>query len=50
MNFLVDYNLSGYAVVLLGILTKRGWLEFFSIEFLTFREIGLSMDSSDRTV
>ncbi len=50
MNFLVDYNLSGYAVVLLGILTKRGWLEFFSIQFLTFREIGLSMDSSDRTV
>ncbi|NJL88657.1 MAG: DUF5615 family PIN-like protein [Coleofasciculaceae cyanobacterium SM2_1_6] len=50
MNFLVDYNLSGYAVVFLGILTKRGWLEFFSIQFLTFREIGLSMDSSDREV
>ncbi|MBD2196190.1 MULTISPECIES: DUF5615 family PIN-like protein [Calothrix] len=50
MKFLVDYNLDGYASVLLGILTKRGWLEFFAIEFITFRETGLSMDSSDRTV
>jgi predicted nuclease of predicted toxin-antitoxin system len=50
MNFLVDYNLDGYAAVLLGILTKRGWLELFSIEFVTFREADLSMDSSDRVV
>jgi len=50
MNFLVDYNLDGYATVFLGILTKRGWLEFFSIQFFTFREAGLSMDSSDRVV
>ena len=50
MNFLVDYNLDGYAPVLLGILTKRGWLEFFSIQFVTFREIGLPMNSSDRLV
>ena len=50
MNFLVDYNLDGYAPVLLGILAKRGWLEFFSIQFVTFREIGLPMNSSDREV
>ena len=50
MNFLVDYNLDGYAAVFLGILTKRGWLEFFLIQFVTFREAGLSMDSSDRVV
>jgi predicted nuclease of predicted toxin-antitoxin system len=50
MKFLVDYNLDGYANVLLGILTKRGWLDLFSIQFVTFREMGLSMDSSDRTV
>jgi predicted nuclease of predicted toxin-antitoxin system len=50
MNFLVDYNLDGYATVLLGILTKRGWLELLSIQFVTFREIGLPMDSSDRVV
>lgn len=50
MNFLVDYNLDGYAVILLGILSKRGWLEVLSIQFVTFREAGLSMDSSDRVV
>ncbi|MDZ8055958.1 MAG: ACP S-malonyltransferase [Aulosira sp. ZfuVER01] len=50
MKFLVDYNLDGYATLLLGILAKRGWLEFFSIQFVTFKDTGLSMDSSDRTL
>lgn len=50
MNFLVDYNLDGYALVFLGILTKTGWLELVSIRFITFREVGLSMESSDRVV
>lgn len=50
MIFLVDYNLDGYALVFLGILTKRGWLEFLSIRFVTFKEAGLSMDASDRVV
>ena len=49
MTFLVDYNLDGYALNFLGILTKLGWLEFISIQFVTFREIGLLMESSDRT-
>ena len=50
MIFLVDYNLDGYALVFLGILTKRGWLEFLSINFVTFGEVGLPMDASDRLV
>lgn len=50
MIFLVDYNLDGYALVFLGILTKLGWLELMSIRFVTFKEAGLSMDSSDRVV
>ncbi|MCY7393717.1 MAG: DUF5615 family PIN-like protein [Leptolyngbyaceae cyanobacterium CAN_BIN12] len=50
MTFLVDYNLDGHALVFLGILTKLGWLEFISIQFVTFREAGLSMESSDRVV
>lgn len=50
MNFLIDYNLDGYALLLLGILTKLGWLELVSIRFVTFREAGLSMDASDRLV
>ena len=47
MIFLVDYNLDGYAVVFLGILAKLGWLELIPIQFVTFKEAGLSMDSSD---
>jgi predicted nuclease of predicted toxin-antitoxin system len=50
MKILVDYNLDGYALVLLGLLTKLGWLELISIQFITFRDAGLSMDSSDRFV
>lgn len=50
MIFLVDYNLDGYAPIFIAILTKRGWLELLSIDFVTFREIGLSMNSSDRIV
>ena len=50
MTFLVDYNLDGYALVFLGILTKLGWLELMSIRFVTFREVGLSMESNDRVV
>jgi predicted nuclease of predicted toxin-antitoxin system len=50
MTFLVDYNLDGYALILLGILMKLGWLELLSIQFMTFRDAGLSMDSSDRLV
>ncbi|RUT10282.1 hypothetical protein DSM106972_007770 [Dulcicalothrix desertica PCC 7102] len=50
MIFLVDYNLDGYALVFLGILTKLGWLELVLIRFVTFREVGLLMNSSDRIV
>jgi hypothetical protein len=48
MTFLVDYNLDGYALLFLVILTKLGWLELVSIRFVTFREAGLLMDASDR--
>lgn len=50
MTFLVDYNLDGYALIFLGILAKCGWLEFQSVQFVTFREAELSMESSDRVV
>ncbi len=50
MIFLVDYNLEGYALIFLGILTKLGWLELLPIQFVTFREAGLLMESSDRIV
>ncbi|MEL6488350.1 MAG: DUF5615 family PIN-like protein [Cyanobacteria bacterium J06634_6] len=50
MTFLVDYNLDGYAIVFLGVLTKLGWLDLLPIQFVTLKEAGLAMDSSDRTL
>jgi len=50
MNFLIDHNLRGHSVVLLGSLTASGWLELISIRFVLFEEVGLSIDSSDRLV
>ncbi|OUL32641.1 DUF5615 family PIN-like protein [Nostoc sp. 106C] len=50
MNFLIDHNLEGYAVQLLGTLASQGWFEMFSIRFLMFHEAELADDSSDRIV
>jgi predicted nuclease of predicted toxin-antitoxin system len=50
MNFLLDYNLTGDVVLLRGTLVAEGWLDLLSIRFLTFQEVGLPMDSSDRIV
>jgi predicted nuclease of predicted toxin-antitoxin system len=50
MNFLIDHNLRGHAVILLGSLTASGWLELISIRFVLFEEVGLSIDSDDRVV
>ena len=48
MIFLVDHHLDGYVVVFLGTLKKRGWLEFLSIDFVTLKDVGLPIDTSDR--
>ena len=50
MNFWVDYNLTGDALLLEETLIAEGWLDLFPIRFLTFKEVGLAMDSSDRVV
>lgn len=50
MNFLIDHNLRGHAVVLLGGLTASGWLDLLSIRFVLFEEVGLSISSDDRIV
>ncbi|BAZ10367.1 hypothetical protein NIES4071_21820 [Calothrix sp. NIES-4071] len=50
MNFLIDHNLEGQAVQLLGTLASQGWLEIFSIRFVIFNEVNLADDSSDRIV
>jgi hypothetical protein len=50
MNFLIDHNLGGHAEILLGNIASQGWLELLSIRFITFKEMNLSIDSSDRIV
>ena len=47
---LVDHNMEGQAVLLWGTLAAEGWLESVPLRLATFAEIGLSLESSDRTV
>ena len=50
MNFLIDHNLGGHTEILLGNIASQGWLELLPIRFVTFKEMSLSIDSSDRIV
>jgi predicted nuclease of predicted toxin-antitoxin system len=50
MKFLVDYNLTGDALLLEETLNTEGWLDLFLICFFTFKDVGLPMDSNDRVV
>ncbi|WP_250855235.1 DUF5615 family PIN-like protein, partial [Anabaena sp. PCC 7938] len=50
MNFLIDYNLTGNAVLFWGTLAAEGWIDLLSIRFFTFKQAGLPTDSSDRIV
>ncbi len=50
MIFLVDHNLAGHSEILLGSIARQGWLDLLPIRFVTFKEMNLSIDSSDRVV
>jgi predicted nuclease of predicted toxin-antitoxin system len=50
MNFLVDRNLKGQAVIVSGSILSSGWLDWVSIRFITFDEMSLPIDSDDRVV
>ena len=50
ISFLVDHNMEGQAVLLLKTLETEGWLDLVPLSFVTFDEVGLSVDSDDRTV
>ena len=50
MIFLVDHNLEGHTLLLLGSLTNQGWAELFPIRFVLLEEVDLSVTSSDRVV
>jgi len=42
--------LGGHAEILLGNIASQGWLELLPIRFVTFKEMHLSINSSDRMV
>ncbi|NJN92280.1 MAG: ACP S-malonyltransferase [Leptolyngbyaceae cyanobacterium RM2_2_4] len=50
MIFLVDHNLKGHALVFFGAIASQGWLDIVPIQFVTFDEMNLSIDSNDRVV
>ena len=50
MNFLIDHNLKGHALVFFGAIASQGWLELVRVRFVTFAELDLLTDSDDRMV
>lgn len=50
MIFLIDHNLKGHALVFLSEIASQGWLDIVPIQFVTFDEINLSINSNDRVV
>ena len=50
MIVLVDYNLNREAFLLSGSINSGGWLDLIPIRLVTFREIGLPINSNDRVV
>lgn len=50
MIFLIDHNLKGHALVFFGAIASQGWLDIIPIQFVTFTEINLPIDSDDRVV
>ena len=50
MIFLIDHNLKGHALIFFGAIASQGWLDIIPIQFVTFDEMNLSIDSDDRKV
>jgi hypothetical protein len=50
MTVLVDHNLEGQAMLLWGTLAAEGWLDLASLRLARLGELGLPMESSDRSV
>jgi hypothetical protein len=50
MIFLIDHNLKGHSLVFFGAIASQGWLDIVPIQFVTFTDMDLSIDSDDRTV
>ena len=49
-TILVDQDIEGQVLLLWGALAAEGWLELCPLTLVTFVQVGLPVDSSDRTV
>lgn len=49
-TILVDHDIEGQILILWGALAAEGWLEFCPLQLVTFVQVGLPVDSNDRTV
>lgn len=50
MIFLIDHNIEGQSLILFGSITSEGWLKTLPIRFISFDEVELPINSSDRVV
>ncbi|MBD2482293.1 ACP S-malonyltransferase [Planktothrix sp. FACHB-1365] len=50
MIFLIDHNIEGQATWLWGTILAEGWLDLIEIQFITFEQVKLSIESSDHVV
>ena len=49
-TILVDHDIEGQVLILWGALSTAGWLDLCPLELATFVQVGLPVDSNDRTV
>jgi hypothetical protein len=50
MIFLIDHNIKGHALALFGAIATQGWLDIVPIQFVTFADMDLPINSNDRVV
>ena len=50
MRVLLDHHMKKQGILLWGALENEGWLALLEIPMLTFADVGLPIDSSDRNV
>ncbi len=50
ITILLDHNIKGTAVLILGTLATQGWLELLDLRIATFDDVGLPDDTDDRTI
>lgn len=50
MKVLLDHHMKKQGILLWGTMHSEGWLRLLDIPMLTFADVGLAIDSSDREV